>query len=156
MYFLFCLLIIILQLQGSGKKPAMLPPSALPLPIKKKGTSTGKVETRPSAGAAVLQCRHCLEEFLPEENMRGSCEFGPDPVIAAIERVSCLPCAECVLYHCWRDSDEAGAPRRPSTRRWAALAVLSMIVPCLWLYYPLKACHRCGASCALCGARHEA
>ncbi|OQR73380.1 sprouty-related [Tropilaelaps mercedesae] len=152
-----------LQPGASGKKPALLPPSrspsTLPLPIKKKGPSGGVGKADGRAGGervAVLQCRHCLEEFRPEDNVRGACGFGPDPVMGAIERASCMPCAECVLYHCWRDGDEAGAPRRPSSRRWAALAVLSMLVPCLWLYYPLKACHRCGTSCALCGARHEA
>lgn len=151
-----------IQPGASGKKPALLPPSrspsTLPLPIKKKGGSTvGKPDGRfGGERMAVLHCRHCLEEFRPEENVRGACEFGPDPVMGAIERASCMPCVECVLYHCWRDDDEAGAPRRPSSRRWAALAILSVIVPCLWLYYPLKACHRCGQSCALCGARHEA
>lgn len=141
---------------GILKKPALPPPSnrspsTLPLPIKKKGTKSGR-ECR------LQQCRHCLEEFNPSENRRGGCEYAPDPVLTGIERVSCISCAQCMLYHCWREEvgDEAGAPARPPGRRWAALAVLSVLVPCLWFYLPLKACHRLGASCALCGAKHEA
>ncbi|KAL3228837.1 hypothetical protein MRX96_023739 [Rhipicephalus microplus] len=41
-------------------------------------------------------------------------------------------------------------------RRWAGLALLSLLVPCLWCYLPLRACHRAAVGCGLCGGRHQA
>ena len=40
-------------------------------------------------------------------------------------------------------------------RRWLGLALLSLIVPCLWIYPPLRAVHWCGMSCGVCGGRHH-
>lgn len=73
---------------------------------------------------------------------------------------SCLCCVKGVLYHCTtRDGDDdtcadepcdCGPDRR--TKRWACLALTSIILPCLWCYWPL----RCMASaCELCYARYS-
>ncbi|XP_015511123.1 sprouty-related, EVH1 domain-containing protein 1 isoform X1 [Neodiprion pinetum] len=108
-----------------------------------------------------LRCKHCQELYSEQHNPRGACEYAPDPVRRGIATVSCLSCAQCMLYHCMSDAegDFAQNPCSCSTeegcgRRWFGLALLSMIVPCLWFYPPLRAVHWCGMSCGLCGGRH--
>lgn len=150
---------------GGGRDvapPAPPPPSgggkkAPPLPSKSRGGTGG-------AGQKRRQCRHCLEEFSEDRNARGSCEYAPDGVLACINAASCISCAHCMLYHCMADAEGdftqrpcscAGSPR-DCRRRWAGLALLSLLVPCLWCYLPLRACHKAAVSCGLCGGRHQA
>ncbi|XP_069042578.1 sprouty-related, EVH1 domain-containing protein 3 isoform X1 [Lepisosteus oculatus] len=40
--------------------------------------------------------------------------------------------------------------------RWLALLALSLVVPCMCCYLPLRACLRCGEHCGCCGGRHKA
>ncbi|RLU21525.1 hypothetical protein DMN91_005898 [Ooceraea biroi] len=109
-----------------------------------------------------LRCKHCQELYSEQHNPKGSCEYAPDPIRRGIATVSCLSCAQCMLYHCMSDAegDFAQNPCSCSTeegcgRRWFGLALLSLIVPCLWIYPPLKAVHWCGMSCGICGGRHH-
>ncbi|XP_029677703.1 sprouty-related, EVH1 domain-containing protein 2 isoform X6 [Formica exsecta] len=109
-----------------------------------------------------LRCKHCQELYSEQHNPKGSCEYAPDPIRRAIAKVSCLSCAQCMLYHCMSDAegDFAQNPCSCSTeegcgRRWFGLALLSLIVPCLWIYPPLRAIHWCGMSCGMCGGRHH-
>lgn len=71
-----------------------------------------------------------------------------------------------MLYHCMSDSegDVATHPCScntgsnddvPCTKRWIAVALLSLIVPCLWCYPPLKLCHMLGVQCGICGGKHK-
>ncbi|XP_034933939.1 sprouty-related, EVH1 domain-containing protein 3 isoform X2 [Chelonus insularis] len=111
---------------------------------------------------ARLRCKYCQEVYSEHQNPRGSCEYAPDPVKKGIAKVSCLLCAQCMLYHCMSDAegDFAQNPCSCSAedgcgRRWFGLALLSLIVPCLWLYPPLRAIHWCGMACGICGGRHH-
>lgn len=75
-------------------------------------------------------------------------------------------CARCMLYHCMSDS-ESDLINQPCscsgnatdevscTKRWIGLALLSLLVPCLWCYPPLKACHMIGIQCGVCGGKHK-
>lgn len=157
--------------------------------------------------------------FRPDENRRGACDFAPDCVRSTIDAVSCVGCAQCLLYHCYADSEGDFAPQPCSScvtsesgarrgghqqlhehhprhhhhhnhnhhqqrhschgeqrrrdddddaddaaccgadsppKRWFGLALLSLVVPCLWCYLPLRACYRCGVRCGCCGRPHEA
>lgn len=141
-----------------------------PLPIKesrgklKKGRG-GCLQTDQS-GRLLNQramCKHCNEMFNQEENIRGSCEEAPDGVTKCIENVSCVSCAQCIIYHCM--SDEDGEYRHPcvcdhtdssNCKKWTAMAIFSIFVPCLWCYWPLTKCHDCGVRCGCCGGRHKA
>ncbi|XP_035893801.1 sprouty-related, EVH1 domain-containing protein 2 isoform X4 [Anopheles stephensi] len=121
-------------------------------PIMKEGTL---IKTR-------LRCRYCQEFYNDEWNHKGSCDYAPDCFRTAIENVSGMPCARCMLYHCMKDAEgetvahpclctgESGC-----TKRWIGLALLSLLVPCLWCYPPLRACHWIGVSCRLCGGKHK-
>ncbi|KAG8201796.1 hypothetical protein JTE90_027279 [Oedothorax gibbosus] len=118
---------------------------------------------RKNLTAGRAQCRHCLEMYSPEDNARGSCEYAPDPVLKCISRGSCVSCAQCMLYHCMSDAEgdfnqhpcACDASDGHCARRWTALTLLSVLVPCLWCYLPLRACHRCGVKCGVCGGRHD-
>ncbi|XP_057319159.1 sprouty-related, EVH1 domain-containing protein 1 isoform X2 [Microplitis mediator] len=121
-----------------------------------------KNSSKQQRGSARLKCRHCQEMYMEHQNPRGSCEYAPDAVKNGIATVSCLLCARCMLYHCMSDA-EGDFSQNPCScsaddgccRRWFGLALLSLIVPCLWMYPPLRAIHWCGMSCGICGSRHH-
>lgn len=109
-----------------------------------------------------LRCRYCQEFYNDEWNHKGSCDYAPDCFKTAIENVSGMLCARCMLYHCMKDSEGETASHPCSctaesgcTKRWIGLALLSLLVPCLWCYPPLRACHWIGVSCRLCGGKHK-
>lgn len=113
------------------------------------------------------RCVHCNEFFVPEENFRGACKDAPDRVLACIRTATCLCCRDAILYHCGgEDSDfegngEAdhrlkGRRRRRGCRRRVITILICLVVPCLWYYLPLRACHKLGTSCQCCGPRHKA
>ncbi|XP_052896211.1 sprouty-related, EVH1 domain-containing protein 2 isoform X4 [Anopheles moucheti] len=121
-------------------------------PMMKEGTL---IKTR-------LRCRYCQEFYNDEWNHKGSCDYAPDCFRTAIENVSGMPCARCMLYHCMKDSEGETAAHpclctgeSGCTKRWIGLALLSLLVPCLWCYPPLRACHWIGVSCRLCGGKHK-
>lgn len=47
-------------------------------------------------------------------------------------------------------------PRRLSWRKWTLMSLLALCVPCLCLYFPLRACHRWALEHHFAGGRHEA
>uniref|UniRef100_A0A2K5UX03 Sprouty related EVH1 domain containing 3 n=1 Tax=Macaca fascicularis TaxID=9541 RepID=A0A2K5UX03_MACFA len=131
----------------SSPTPARAQPLRLPRP--------------PPEAEEAARCVHCRALFRRRADGRGGrCAEAPDPGRLLVRRLSCLWCAESLLYHCLSDAEgdfsdpcacEPGHPRPAA--RWAALAALSLAVPCLCCYAPLRACHwvaaRCG--CAGCG-----
>ncbi|KAM9201786.1 sprouty-related, EVH1 domain-containing protein 1 isoform 2-T2 [Dugong dugon] len=109
------------------------------------------------------RCVYCQERFNHEENGRGKCQDAPDPIKRCIYQVSCMLCAESMLYHCMSDSEgDFSDPCSCDTSddkfclRWLALVALSFIVPCMCCYVPLRTCHRCGEACGCCGGKHKA
>jgi len=118
------------------------------LPLKDPGRKVGRT-----------RCRYCQELYDEDENQLGACEYAPDCVKRVIEGVSCMRCARAMLYHCMSDAEGEFAqhPCEMSCgRRWFGLVLLSLLVPCLWLYPPLRACHWCGLQCGIFGGRHSA
>ncbi|XP_012586168.1 PREDICTED: sprouty-related, EVH1 domain-containing protein 3 isoform X2 [Condylura cristata] len=160
---------------GTLRGAALGPPAALPTPLAEAappapparpppGPAPELAKASPEAEEAA-RCVHCRALFRRRADGRGGrCTEAPDPGRLLVRRLSCLWCAESLLYHCLSDAEgdfsdpcacEPGHPRPAA--RWAALAALSLAVPCLCCYAPLRACHwvaaRCG--CAGCGGRHE-
>ncbi|KAM5210255.1 sprouty-related, EVH1 domain-containing protein 3 isoform 6-T7 [Hipposideros larvatus] len=164
---------------GTLRGAALRPPAALPAPLTEAVppapparpppgpspvTAAAPAKASPEAEEAA-RCVHCRTLFRRRADGRGGrCAEAPDPGRLLVRRLSCLWCAESLLYHCLSDAEgdfsdpcacEPGHPRPAA--RWAALAALSLAVPCLCCYAPLRACHwvaaRCG--CAGCGGRHE-
>ncbi|XP_020343422.2 sprouty-related, EVH1 domain-containing protein 1 [Oncorhynchus kisutch] len=109
------------------------------------------------------RCIYCREMFNHEDNRRGQCQDAPDPIKQCIYKVSCMLCAESMLYHCMSDSEgDFSDPCSCDTAdeqfclRWLALTALSFIAPCMCCYLPLRACHHCGEACRCCGGKHKA
>ena len=155
-------------------------PPAVLLPAKKSRSrsttrdmfhrSTTVSSERPLVSGMRSRCVHCHEMFSHDNNRPGSCMDAPDPARRLIDRVSCLCCARAIVYHCdatsstlsddWRSGDEPCTGCDPSApgccRRWTLLSALAVVVPCLWCYLPLNACHQCVRWCGHCGGRHKA
>ncbi|XP_044162190.1 sprouty-related, EVH1 domain-containing protein 3 [Bufo gargarizans] len=112
---------------------------------------------------ATARCVYCRDVFSSEENGRGQCQDAPDPIGRCVYQLSCMWCAESLLYHCMSDSEGEYSdpcscdPGHPHfCIRWAALVALSLVVPCMCCYLPLRACHWCGEHCGCCGGKHKA
>ncbi|XP_016110017.1 sprouty-related, EVH1 domain-containing protein 1 [Sinocyclocheilus grahami] len=109
------------------------------------------------------RCIYCREMFNHEDNRRGQCPDAPDPIKQCIYKVSCMLCAESMLYHCMSDSEgdfsdpcSCDISEEHFCVRWLALLGLSLLAPCMCCYPPLRACHRCGEACRCCGGKHKA
>lgn len=107
---------------------------------------------------------YCHEFYEEEWNRKGSCAFAPDYLKSGIDTISGMMCARCMLYHCMSDS-EGDLVNHPCscdtdedincTKKWVGLAILSLLIPCLWCYPPMKACHMIGLHCGVCGGKHR-
>ncbi|EDW79504.2 uncharacterized protein Dwil_GK20377 [Drosophila willistoni] len=78
-----------------------------------------------------------------------------------IDYASCLCCAKALFYHCARDNDmdcddgtgtpcvdnpcSCGPYKR--TQRWGWLGALSIVLPCLWFYWPMRGCMKLCEKC---------
>lgn len=113
--------------------------------------------------AMTLTCAHCRESFSADDNRLGDCADAPSLLRKGIETMTCLSCAQALLYHCMSDTEgdyvhpcECSNADGHAVRRWIGLTLLSVLVPCLCCYVPLISCYRCGELCNVCGGRHEA
>ncbi|XP_035009558.1 sprouty-related, EVH1 domain-containing protein 3 isoform X1 [Hippoglossus stenolepis] len=114
------------------------------------------------------RCVYCRSVFSASENGRGRCRDAPDPAMHCLRQWTCVWCAESLLYHCMSDSEGefwepcsceesmGGHPHPLCCARWLALLALSLFVPCMCCYLPLRACLRCGERCGCCGGKHKA
>lgn len=114
------------------------------------------------------RCVYCRSVFSSSENGRGRCRDAPDPALHCLRQWTCVWCAESLLYHCMSDSEGefwepcscedslGGHPHPLCCARWLALLALSLFVPCMCCYVPLRACLRCGERCGCCGGKHKA
>lgn len=144
------------SMHGHGYHP---PPPPLPT----KGKTSGKSNrSQYLLHKRLLKCRYCEGTYTEQDNSRGSCQQAPDRGDEIINKVTCMCCAEPILYHCFKDENgQYGHPcicdssDRKNCRKWTVLTVLSFFIPCLWCYVPLKMCHQCGKRCGCCGGRHR-
>ncbi|XP_068178373.1 sprouty-related, EVH1 domain-containing protein 2-like [Antennarius striatus] len=109
------------------------------------------------------RCVYCQDIFSQEENRPGCCQEAPDPIHTCIRRVSFIWCADSLLYHCMSDPEgDYSDPCSCDTSderfclRWTALVGLSLLVPCMCCYAPLRAFYHCGIACHCCGGKHKA
>ncbi|XP_052747861.1 sprouty-related, EVH1 domain-containing protein 1 isoform X3 [Galleria mellonella] len=121
----------------------------------------GKKPTEPFQ--ARLKCRHCHEWYLESANRAGACEYAPDCCRACIDAVTCIKCAQGMLYHCMSDAEgdfamhpcSCGPPDEACAKRWVGITLLSLLVPCLCCYAPLRCGHRAARAASLAGGHHS-
>ncbi|XP_035450986.2 sprouty-related, EVH1 domain-containing protein 1 isoform X1 [Spodoptera frugiperda] len=124
-----------------------------PLPDKKPAEATFQ---------ARIKCRHCHEWYLESANRAGACEFAPDCFRSCIDCVSCIKCAQCMLYHCMADAEgdfalhpcACAPPDEACAKRWMGVSLLSVLVPCLWCYPPLRCLHAAARLAHSAGGMH--
>ncbi|KAI4804233.1 hypothetical protein KUCAC02_025867 [Chaenocephalus aceratus] len=124
--------------------------------LKSKKAGGGERTASVRAASTVGKCQ-------PRRKLAGAVPGCPDPIKQCIYKVSCMLCAESMLYHCMSDSEgDFSDPCSCDTSdeqfclRWLALVALSFIAPCMCCYLPLRACHHCGEACRCCGGKHKA
>ncbi|KAM3968749.1 sprouty-related protein with EVH-1 domain isoform 2-T2 [Aphomia sociella] len=111
---------------------------------------------------ARLKCRHCHEWYLESGNRAGACEYAPDCCRACVDAVSCIKCAQGMLYHCMSDAEgdfamhpcSCGPPDEACAKRWVGITLLSLLVPCLCCYVPLRCAHRAARAARIAGGQH--
>jgi len=159
---------------GSGRsRDSSLPPTIQQVSLPRRKLRKSKKSQKRSVSASTrARCVYCQELFFVSENRSGVCPDAPDDCAACIEHATCLCAARALLYHCATDDDgsygsvcgagESSSPgsgassERRRRRKWVLLALLSLVLPCLWCYPALTACHRCAVRRGHCGARHRA
>lgn len=114
------------------------------------------------------QCNECRCEECQRPRQLPSRWVCDDTCLCSAETIidysSCLCCVKALFYHCSkdhemeRDGDSISCADDPCscvpykrTQRWAWLGALSLVLPCLWCYWPMRGCV---ALCAQCYARH--
>ncbi|KFD48264.1 hypothetical protein M513_10841, partial [Trichuris suis] len=96
------------------------------------------------------QCQHCMCFYSVDQNRPGSCPEAPGPFESLIKKVSCLWCFNTMLHCCCH-----GAGERRGYIRWLLLVLVTLFVPCMWCYFPLRSCQKfCRRRCLL-GNRHK-
>lgn len=117
------------------------------------------------------RCNACqAPKRLPEKWLfGGSVKCSKDSVVDCL---SCMCCVKGALYHCGKDCEDSGADDLGDSNpcsctgahavaRWTCMGLMSLIMPCLWCYLPLRGCakatqavyERCNASGCRCPAR---
>ncbi|XP_045479205.1 protein sprouty [Harmonia axyridis] len=95
------------------------------------------------------RCASCQRPRpLPEKWVCGNCLVSADTII---DYTSCLCCVKGLFYHCSETDGGAGdscadnpcgcGPNKRAAR-WGCLGALACVLPCLWLYWPLRGCKR--------------
>ncbi|CAG9819491.1 unnamed protein product [Phaedon cochleariae] len=149
-------------------RPARL---ALPAPVSKQpaggGVASFSKDPPPECAATrSIMCPRCgrcrCDSCQQPRPLPHKWVFGNSCLVSAdslIDYVSCLCCVKGMYYHCGdaeggescADDPCACAPHRRAAR-WGCLAALSCVLPCLWLYWPLRGCKRVAEECY---ARHS-
>ena len=108
-----------------------------------------------------LRCERCGATFSPENNPRGSCNTAPEKTEMYIAFVTCVCCLHAIAYHCFSDSEnEYDNPCSCDTsdelncKKWTTFSILTICLPCMLFYWPLKACQKIFKTCGCCGGRH--
>ena len=139
----------------------------------------------PNISVGSVICVYCRKSFIPDgqSDVRRCRNHPHDKVRDFIETATFVRCAKCLLLHCTSDqtTTNQNSPSRSRTseddefdeedphlhpcscsnkdgklfRRWLALGLLSVLLPCLCCYWPMLACYEVGVACGICGGTHE-
>lgn len=134
--------------------PSAITTAPTPISFRKSPPECGTTRSIMCSDCGRCRCQDCQQPkrlpscWLCNNNCLCSAE-------TAVDYGSCLCCVKGVYYHysnsdsgetsCADDPCGCGPDRRVA--RWGCLAVLSVVLPCLWLYWPLQGCKRTVEAC---------
>lgn len=115
------------------------------------------------------QCARCLCEKCKQPRQLPSKWFCDNNCLCSAETIidyaSCLCCVKALFYHCSKDheldcesetircaEDPCSCVPYKRTSRWGCLSVLSILLPCLCCYWPMRGCV---SLCAKCYAKYS-
>ena len=130
------------------------PPSTSILPRKstKQPKHLSRLPWRRSAsikGSASInslraRCFYCQEFFTIGD--KSLCKDAPDKHLKRIRAVTCYSCLQAALYHCGPSADEVERSEgMVQCRKGLLTSLVCLVLPCLCLYPPLRACHSCSS-----------
>ncbi|KAK6617957.1 hypothetical protein RUM44_002399 [Polyplax serrata] len=102
------------------------------------------------------ECKRCRCEScrtprpLPSKWLCGTCHCSADTIV---DYTTCLCCAKAFFYHCSNDeavsyeSDPCSCSRDMFYARWGCLGLMSLILPCLFCYWPCRGLVQICESC---------
>ncbi|XP_068627967.1 protein sprouty homolog 2 [Battus philenor] len=146
--------------------PCRAPPAAHPhahahahahaaRPLKPVTRQPGADKRRPLTTESIVceacgrcRCEQCARPRpLPSRWLCGSCLCSAE---ACVDYASCMCCVKALFYHCGSGEEEAGTASEPCScscgpRLWC-VGALALPLPCLCLYWPLRACAAAGAA----------
>ncbi|XP_061706600.1 protein sprouty [Cydia pomonella] len=126
-------------------------PHAAAQPLKPVTAQPAAVDKRRALAPDSIVCERCgrcrCEQCarprpLPSRWLCGSCLCSAE---ACVDYASCMCCVKALFYHCGSGEDEAGSPCACGPRL-ACVGLLSLPLPCLWLYWPLRGLAAAGAA----------
>lgn len=148
-----------------------------PMPFSKDPSTAAlhdDIDIHPSNGEPLNsitcpQCKRCRCEECQRPRQLPSRWICDNTCLCSAETIidytSCLCCVKALFYHCSKDheiecegdsiscaDDPCSCLPHKRTQRWAWLSALSLALPCLWFYWPMRGCV---AICAKCYARHS-
>lgn len=139
-----------LSSRGPVKTPSVIPGGTLKKPAPSPETSS--VSSDSSDSIICRECGRCKCEAcrqprpLPQRWVCG--ETWLCSAQNCVDTLSCMCCVRALFYHCGKDPEEVGIDKPCSCSadhvnlRWGALSLLSVVMPCLLCYLPLKGCVR--------------
>ncbi|OWF43781.1 protein sprouty homolog 2-like [Mizuhopecten yessoensis] len=136
------------------------PPVSISPPLKKDPLIEEDDDSIICRKCGKCKCGACTEpRELPSRWLFGDkCQISADEVV---ETCTCFCCVKGVFYHCGKDEQDsdyvcdtdpcASCSKPHCCERWTCMAMMSLCLPCLCLYWPakgvLKACTVCYNKC---------
>lgn len=128
------------------------------IPISVPKTKTGELESTTGCQQSILcsqcgkcRCKQCAESRPLPRVWVGERECSAQ---AVVDCGTCMCLARALFYHCrtTEESDHSDNPcacteQRDCCKRWTALSLLSLCLPCLCLYWPLEGALRLCTAC---------
>lgn len=141
-----------------SSQPSKAPPPPPPPPSLKEepGVGDGAVGVDGHSSIICNKCGKCKCAACTEPRELPShwcCEKHEVSAEKALDCCTCFCCVKTLFYHCGAEEDNScyddpcACGGSKCCSRWTCMAASSLFLPCLWLYWPMRACLAAGTAC---------